>query len=113
MIKRIAKPWGYELLFAQTKKYAGKLLFVRRGEQLSYQYHKRKEETIFLYKGRLRIIYEKNGQKRVLHMEKGEAFHIPPGMKHRFHALSPSYIFEVSTPQLEDVVRLEDKYGRS
>lgn len=112
IVKKITKPWGYEILFARTPEYAGKLIFVIRGEQLSYQYHKKKEETIFLFKGRLKITHEKNGKKSHFTMKKGESFHIPPGTKHRFHALANSYIFEVSTPHLEDVVRLEDNYGR-
>ncbi len=112
MMKKTSKPWGYEILFAHTRDYVGKLIFVRKGEQLSYQYHKKKEETIFLFKGRLKISYEKKRKKNFLYLKKGESLHIPPGMKHRFHALANSYIFEVSTPHLNDVVRLEDKYGR-
>ncbi len=112
MYKKISKPWGYEIIFAQTKDYAGKLIFVKRGETLSYQYHQKKEETIFLFKGRLKITHAKNKRKSHFTMKKGDSFHIAPGRKHRFHALADSYIFEVSTPQLDDVVRLEDKYGR-
>lgn len=113
MAKKISKPWGYEILFAETKDYAGKLIYVKKGETLSYQYHQKKEETIFLFKGRVKITHEKNKKKNYFIMKEGDSFHIPPKKKHRFQALANSYIFEVSTPHLEDVVRLEDKYGRT
>jgi mannose-6-phosphate isomerase-like protein (cupin superfamily) len=112
MAKKISKPWGYEIIFAKTKDYAGKLIFVRKGETLSYQYHQKKEETIFLFKGRLEITHAKNKKRSHFIMKAGDSYHIPPWRKHRFHALADSYIFEVSTPELNDVVRLEDKYGR-
>ncbi len=112
MTQKIPKPWGYEIIFAHTEHYAGKLIFVKKGETLSYQYHQKKEETIFLFKGRLNITHVRNKKKRHFIMKAGDSFHIPPGSKHRFHALTTSYIFEVSTPELDDVVRLEDRYGR-
>ena len=112
MEKKIKKPWGYEILFAKTAKYAGKVLCIRQGEELSFQYHKKKMETIFLFKGSLKIIYQKNGRRISFRLKRGKSFHIPPRMKHRFSALEDSFLFEVSTPHLKDVVRLEDKYNR-
>ncbi|HBQ20380.1 MAG: cupin [Deltaproteobacteria bacterium GWA2_38_16] len=107
-MKKIDKPWGYELLFAKTKHYAGKILFVRKGESLSLQYHRKKEESMYVYRGKLNVWV--NGKLRV--MTPGKTLHLPPKTMHRVKALADSEIFEVSTPHLEDVVRLEDCYGR-
>lgn len=107
-IKRIEKPWGHELLFAHTKHYAGKILFIRKGEELSLQYHQQKEESIYLSKGTLEVIFE--NEKVILNP--GEALHIPPQKRHRMKALEESEVFEVSTPELDDVIRLKDHYGR-
>ncbi|MEW5806263.1 MAG: cupin [Acidobacteriota bacterium] len=112
-MKKILKPWGYEILFAITKDYAGKVLFIKKGEELSYQYHRKKEETIYLFKGSIRIVFQSAGMKKTLRLSAGSGFHIPPMMKHRIAAIIDSYIFEVSTPHLDDVVRLEDRYGRT
>lgn len=109
MIEKIEKPWGYELLFAKTKNYVGKVLVVRKGEELSLQYHKLKEETMYLAKGKLKI---KVGDKDQI-LESGQMIHIPPGTHHWMKALEDSEIFEVSTPHLEDIVRLKDRYGRT
>ncbi len=111
-IKKIEKPWGYELLFAKTDKYAGKLIFVKKGEKLSYQYHLKKDETMFLFKGKALLITEENTKKVEHEFNEFSAVHFPPGKKHRIIALEDCYIFEVSTPELDDVVRLEDDYGR-
>lgn len=102
------KPWGYEFLFAHTDKYAGKILFVRAGERLSLQYHEKKDETLYIYSGEVLVIIDKNPIILTL----GQIIHIPPLTKHRIHALKDTTIFEVSTPELDDVVRFDDDYGR-
>ncbi len=111
-LKKIEKPWGYEILFAKTDKYAGKLIFVKKGERLSYQYHERKDETMFLFKGKAKLITEENGERIEYEFKEFNAVHFPPGKRHRIIAIEDCYIFEVSTPELDDVVRIEDDYGR-
>ena len=111
-IQRVDKPWGYELIFANTARYAGKILHVNRGECLSLQYHEMKEETLFVVHGELRLTIESEGDRRVLILREGEAFHIPPRLIHRMEAVVDTDVAEVSTPELHDVVRLEDRYGR-
>lgn len=113
--KRVEKPWGHELWWARTERYVGKLLHVRKGESLSLQYHRVKDETIFVHSGRL--LFEtrpagEQGELRRTELGPGEAFHITPGTVHRMTGLEDTDIFEVSTPELDDVVRLEDRYGR-
>jgi len=114
--KRVEKPWGYELWWARTERYVGKILHVRKGESLSLQYHRVKEETIMVQSGRL--LFEtrgkdEGGELRRIEMKPGDVFHITPGTLHRMTALEDCDIFEVSTPELEDVVRIEDRYGRA
>jgi len=113
MTHRVPKPWGEEIIFAHTKRYAGKILKVRAGESLSLQYHEHKEESLYLYQGRLRAQIQgpSGSEDRVL--EPGETLHFPPGTRHRLEALTDVVLFEVSTPELDDVVRLEDRYGRA
>jgi mannose-6-phosphate isomerase-like protein (cupin superfamily) len=113
MIKRIAKPWGEEILFAHTDKYAGKLLLIRAGEALSLQYHVQKDETLYLFAGSLRLRLGQGDRLEERLMGPGEAVHLPPGTRHRLEAISDCTLFEVSTPELDDVVRLEDRYGRA
>lgn len=109
----VDKPWGHERIFAHTDRYAGKLLFIRAGHQLSLQYHERKEETIYVLVGRMRFQYEEQpGQLSEIEMAPGEAHHIATGRQHRMIALEDTTLFEVSTPELDDVVRLQDSYGR-
>jgi mannose-6-phosphate isomerase len=109
--KRVEKPWGYELIWAQSERYCGKLLFVREGEQLSLQFHSRKDETIYVYQGRIEIEIGEGAEPEVV--EAGAAFRIRPGTVHRWRALEDSIVLEASTPELDDVVRLEDRYGRA
>lgn len=110
---RIEKPWGYELIWARTDRYVGKILHLRTGEALSLQYHRVKDETIRVLSGRLRFeTQDEAGTGRVRVLEAGEGAHIPPGQRHRMEALEECEILEVSTPELDDVVRLEDRYGR-
>lgn len=111
-LKKIEKPWGYEILWALTKHYAGKILHVRRGGSLSLQYHRKKDETMYLFRGKMTLEMEKNGRMSRKTMTTGSVVRIPPGTKHRITALATSTVFEVSTPHLTDVVRIEDRYGR-
>ena len=112
--RRIEKPWGYELVWALSDRYCGKLLFVKAGEQLSLQFHRVKDETIYVHEGRLEMEIGAPGDADP-HSEivgAGAAFRIEPGVVHRWRALEDSVVLEVSTPDLDDVVRLEDRYGR-
>lgn len=110
---RVPKPWGYELIFARTGRYVGKILHINRGESLSLQYHEMKEETLFVVAGELKLTVEHEGDRRELTLRTGQAFHIPPRMIHRMEAIADTDVAEVSTPELDDVVRLEDRYGRA
>ena len=111
-IRRVPKPWGYELIFAKTDRNVGKILHINRGESLSLQYHEMKEETLYVVAGELKLTVEYGGQRRELPLRAGEAFHIPPRLIHRMEAVVDTDVAEVSTPELDDVVRLEDRYGR-
>ena len=113
-ITKVEKPWGHELIWARTGDYVGKLLFIKKGHRLSLQYHREKEETIFVQSGIMQFVFEGDGGKldEIL-LHPGEAHHIPTGRKHRMIAVEDCTVFEVSTPQLDDVVRLEDSYGRT
>ena len=111
-VKRVDKPWGYELHWAITDRYVGKLIHVNAGHALSLQYHNVKDETIYLHSGRL-LFEIKEGENLVKReMHPGERVHITPLTVHRMTAITDSDIFEVSTPELDDVVRLDDRYGR-
>lgn len=126
--RRVEKPWGHELIWAETDRYAAKILTISPGCCLSLQYHERKEETIYVYQGRLEVTYfwgptidgdtgspiqrEPAPRSRAV-LGPGESFHIPRNMRHQFAALDETAIvLEASTPELDDVVRLEDRYGR-
>lgn len=114
MIQRVDKPWGYELIWARTDNYAGKILHIASGHMLSLQYHEKKEESIFLYSGRMTFVFEdEGGTLREIPLQAGDAHHIPTGRKHRMIALEDCDVFEVSTPFLDDVVRIADGYGRA
>jgi mannose-6-phosphate isomerase len=111
---RVDKPWGYELRWGITDRYAGKILHVKKGEALSLQYHERKDEFQYVIKGAVDI--ELGGTDGTLtkhRFQAGDTLHITPGTRHRLTAVEDTDIFEVSTPELDDVVRLEDRYGRA
>lgn len=113
-IKKVSKPWGYELWWAVTDKYAGKVLHINKGEALSYQYHEVKDETIFVYKGKITLQIQEAGKDRVeATLLPGNSVRITPLTKHRMIAIEDCDLFEVSTPEVDDVVRLEDNYGRA
>jgi quercetin dioxygenase-like cupin family protein len=115
--KRVEKPWGHELWWARTDRYVGKLLHVKKGHSLSLQYHEVKDETILVQSGRLLFETRPAGREEeplTRHeLGPGDAFHITPGTVHRMTGLEDTDVFEVSTPELDDVVRLEDRYGRA
>ena len=107
--EKIAKPWGHELMFANSGKYVGKLLVINKGHRLSLQYHKKKHESLFVLKGKLKLTL---GRKTKT-VGEGTAFAIPPKTIHRFEAAKGRVtLIEVSTPEIWDVVRLQDDYGR-
>jgi len=110
---RVEKPWGYELLWAHTEKYVGKLLHIDRGHSLSRQYHVQKEETLLVLSGTL--VLEIGEAPDIVRTEIGKdaRFHLPPRTVHRMTAATDCDLVEVSTPELDDVVRLEDRYGRA
>jgi len=112
-VTRVDKPWGYELHWAKTDRYVGKVLHVMAGHALSLQYHNRKDETIYLYSGRMLFeIGSQSGPLERREMKPGESVHVTAKTVHRMTALEDCDILEVSTPDLDDVVRLEDRYGR-
>lgn len=111
-VRHVPKPWGYELIFAHTDRYVGKILHINKGESLSLQFHEMKEETLYVVEGELKLTIESDGDRRELALRKGEAFHIPPRLIHRMEAVIDTDVAEVSTTELDDVVRLEDRYGR-
>jgi mannose-6-phosphate isomerase-like protein (cupin superfamily) len=113
--RRVEKPWGWELVWAETEAYVGKLLFVRAGEALSLQYHEVKDESWLVREGRARLELgdAHGGDLEELEIGPGDALRYRPGTVHRLTALEDTLIVEVSTPQLDDVVRLEDRYGRT
>ncbi len=113
MSRTIPKPWGEEILFAHTGRYAGKILKINRGESLSLQYHRKKDEHFYVQEGSLRLTVEEGGCRTETVLGPGDSRHLPPGTRHRMEAISDCILFEVSTPELDDVVRLEDRYGRA
>ncbi|GAC1328839.1 MAG: hypothetical protein NVSMB17_04650 [Candidatus Dormibacteria bacterium] len=110
---RVEKPWGFELRFAITDRYLGKVIHVNQGEALSLQYHDHKDETLLIKSGVMDLELEDEGGKMVTHrMTEGDVVRIAPGRKHRMTAVEDMEFFEVSSPEISDVVRLEDRYGR-
>ena len=110
----VDKPWGHELIWAKTDRYVGKILHVRAGEALSLQYHRVKDETVMVLSGRLRFEFFSEGEDpRAEELSPGVPFHIAPGLRHRMVAIEDTDVLEVSTPELDDVVRIEDRYGRT
>lgn len=112
--RKVDKPWGWELIWAHADAYVGKILFVRAGHSLSLQFHREKDESWYVQSGRAEVEVGAVGEA-VLNTEVlgvGAALHFRPGTVHRVTALEDTTILEVSTPHLEDVVRLEDNYGR-
>ena len=111
--QRVEKPWGYELIWAQTSEYVGKVLHIDAGESLSLQYHEVKDETIYLFSGEMRFWAGPTPDTlEEIPLSAGDAYRVLPGTVHRMQALTDCDVMEASTPFLDDVVRLEDRYGR-
>ena len=111
--RRVEKPWGHELIWAHTDRYVGKVLHVKAGHALSLQYHERKDETIHVLRGEMRFFVGTSAEDvKEITLREGESFHVTPGTVHRMQAITDVDILEASTPDLDDVVRLEDRYGR-
>ena len=112
--RKTEKPWGFELLFAHTPKYAGKVILVRKGHRLSLQYHEKKDETMYIHEGKALFEIEgSDGRMATKVVQSGQCIRVPPRTRHRLEAIEDTTFFEVSTPELEDVVRVEDDYGRA
>jgi mannose-6-phosphate isomerase len=111
-MRRVEKPWGNELIWAQTERYVAKVLTILQGHKLSRQYHRVKDETLFVESGEMDLEVGEGDALKTIRMRQGDTFHVTPGTIHRMIAVADVRIFEVSTPELEDVVRLEDDYGR-
>jgi quercetin dioxygenase-like cupin family protein len=113
-VKTVDKPWGHELWWAVTDRYVGKILHIKAGEALSLQYHRQKDETVMVLSGKMKFEYFAEGQEpQVKVLGPREPFHVTPGLRHRMIAVEDTDVLEVSTTELDDVVRLEDRYGRS
>ena len=112
--RKVEKPWGWELVWAEAEEYVGKLLFVRAGESLSLQYHEVKDESWLVQEGRARLeLGDMGGKLEAFEISPGDAYRFRPGTVHRVTAIEDTLVIEVSTNQLTDVVRLEDRYGRA
>jgi len=111
---RVDKPWGYELRWAITDRYLGKIIHVDKGHKLSLQYHRQKDESVFVLRGILDLVLEDDsGELRTVRLTEGMSCRVPTGRRHRFVAPEDVDIVEVSSPEIDDVVRLEDEYGRA
>jgi len=109
---RVEKPWGHELIWAKTDRYVGKILHIEPGHLLSLQYHEKKDETIHVLTGEIIFRVQEDGEMTERRMVAGESYHITPHTVHQMEAVTSSDLLEVSTPELDDVVRIEDRYGR-
>ena len=113
-MRTVAKPWGHETIWAHTDRYVGKILHIRAGHALSVQYHERKDETVYLLRGEM--IYwvqtRPDGELEDQKLRVGDAFRITPGTVHYMEAITDCDVLEASTPELDDVIRLKDRYGR-
>ena len=112
-MRTVPKPWGSELIFAENERYAGKILRLEGGHSLSLQYHERKDETIYVLEGEMSLSVQVDGQMREVSLKSGDSYRIRPGERHRMRAERLCVFVEVSSPELDDVVRLEDAYGRA
>ena len=113
-VRFVDKPWGHEEIFARTDRYVGKILCIKAGEALSLQYHRRKEETLRVLDGVVELAAGDGPDRLETHrLEGGAVFHVSPGTLHRLTAVTDCRLLEVSTPELDDVVRLDDRYGRT
>jgi len=111
-VRVVDKPWGYERIWAESDRYVGKVLHINAGEELSLQYHNKKDETVHLLSGELVYRVKLNDSLEDMKLKMGESFRITPGTVHQMYAVTDCDVLEVSTPELDDVVRLSDRYGR-
>ena len=113
-VTHVTKPWGYEKIWALSERYAGKILHINSGHELSVQYHNKKDETVYLLSGEIIYRVQRNGDDVLddVRLKVGESFRIIPGTIHQMIAVTDCDVLEVSTPELDDIVRLSDKYGR-
>ncbi len=113
-VKHVVKPWGHETIWAHTDRYVGKVLHIKAGHALSVQYHEKKDETIYLLSGEMKYWVKMPGEEEMTdqHLTSGQSFRITPGTVHYMEAISDCDVLEASTPELDDVVRLKDRYGR-
>jgi len=111
-VKTVPKPWGHETIWAQTDRYVGKILHIKAGHALSVQYHNKKDETVHLLSGELIYRVKLGDELEDMHLTRGQSFRITPGTVHQMEAVTDCDILETSTPELDDVVRLQDRYGR-
>jgi quercetin dioxygenase-like cupin family protein len=109
---RVPKPWGYEIVWALTPRYVGKILHIEAGHVLSLQYHNQKDESIYVLRGEITLRIRQGDTLIERVMKEGESCHIPPTVVHRFEAIVTTDLLEASTPELDDIVRLQDRYGR-
>jgi mannose-6-phosphate isomerase len=109
---RVEKPWGFELIWARTDRYVGKILHIEPGHVLSLQYHNKKDESIYILSGEIILRFQQGETLIERRMRQGEAVHIAPKTVHQFEAVVASDVLEASTPEIDDVVRLKDRYGR-
>jgi len=112
-LRKVPKPWGHELIFAENERYAGKILHLEPGHCLSLQYHERKDETLLVLAGEVHLLVGEEGKLQEIRLTPGEAYRIRPGVRHRMSSEVATDVVEVSSPELDDVVRLEDRYGRA
>lgn len=111
---KVEKPWGYELIYAHTEAYVGKLLFVKKGHRLSLHLHNIKDETFYCHDGSaIAEVEDGDGEMVITEILPGSSYRVLPGKKHRLQAVEDTVVFEVSTPHLDDVVRLDDDFGRA
>lgn len=111
-MRRVDKPWGHEIIWAETERYVAKVLHINKGHKLSRQYHKVKDETLMVESGEMDLELGDGTEQKTKRMKPGDTFHVTPGTIHRMIAAEDVRVFEVSTPELDDVVRLSDDYGR-
>ncbi len=113
-VRHVPKPWGHETIWAHTDRYVGKILHVKAGQALSVQYHERKDETVYLLKGEMKYWVQLPGESRMQDqaLTTGQSFRITPGTVHYMEAVTDCDVLEASTPELDDIVRIKDRYGR-
>ena len=111
-VRRVPKPWGHEIIWAHTDRYVGKVLHINAGHALSVQYHNHKDETVYLLKGDMKYWVKLGEELEDVRLHEGDAFRITAGTVHYMEAITDCDILEASTPELDDVVRLQDRYGR-